>query len=72
MINANPRRYGGYMAHLGLIMSGGRDDRVVRVPTSSGKRRCGRESGRAGGYNVRFDELWANDEPHRFVVGANA
>jgi hypothetical protein len=38
---------------------------------SSGRPRCG--SARLvelQEYTVRFEELWAQDQPHRFVVGA--
>jgi cytochrome c-type biogenesis protein CcmF len=71
MSNANPRRYGGYTAHLGLIMM------AVGI-TASTVFRAEREATLRVGeavqlreYTVRFDELWAEDQPHRFVVGAN-
>ena len=71
MINANPRRYGGYVAHLGLIMSAvGMTGSSVLQSDIVATVRPG-EAIELAGYNVRFDELWANEEPHRFVVGAN-
>ncbi|HSJ30160.1 MAG TPA: heme lyase CcmF/NrfE family subunit [Longimicrobiales bacterium] len=71
LINANPRRYGGYVAHLGLIMSAvGMTGSSVLQSDIVATVRPG-EAIELAGYNVRFDELWANEEPHRFVVGAN-
>jgi cytochrome c-type biogenesis protein CcmF len=70
MMNANPKRYGGYTAHLGLIMlavgiTGSSVFKVEREATV----RVG-EVVELQEYAVRFQELWAQDEPHRFVVGA--
>jgi cytochrome c-type biogenesis protein CcmF len=70
MMNANPRRYGGYTAHIGLIMmaigiTGSSVFKVEREATV----RVG-EVVELQEYGVRFQELWAQDEPHRFVVGA--
>jgi cytochrome c-type biogenesis protein CcmF len=71
LINANPRRYGGYIAHLGLIMSAvGMTGSSVLQSDIISTLRPG-QSVELRGYTVRFDELWADDEPHRFVVGAN-
>lgn len=70
LVNANPRRYGGYTAHLGLILMavGITASTVFRterdVTLRPGEAVTVRE------YTVRFDELWAEDEPHRFVVGS--
>ena len=71
LFNANPRRYGGYVAHLGLIMM------AVGITGSSVFRyerdvtlRPG-ETVQLREYTVRFDELQARDEPHRFVVMGN-
>jgi cytochrome c-type biogenesis protein CcmF len=70
MMNANPKRYGGYTAHIGLIMmavgiTGSSVFKVEREATV----RVG-EMVQLQEYAVRFQELWAQDEPHRFVVGA--
>jgi cytochrome c-type biogenesis protein CcmF len=70
LMNANPKRYGGYTAHLGLIML------VVGITGSSVFRLEREATVRVGEmvqlqeYAVQFQELWAQDEPHRFVVGA--
>jgi cytochrome c-type biogenesis protein CcmF len=70
LVSGNPRRYGGYIAHLGIMMM------AVGIAASStyqvdreGTLRRG-ESMQIGDFDVRFDELWASDEPQRFVVGA--
>ncbi|MGH7448703.1 MAG: heme lyase CcmF/NrfE family subunit, partial [Longimicrobiales bacterium] len=71
LIQANPRRYGGYIAHLGLILSAiGMTGSSVLQSDAVATVRPG-ESMELRGYTVRFDELWADEEPHRFVVGAN-
>jgi len=72
LVGANPRRYGGYLAHIGVISM------AVGIAASSTFRaeidatlRPGEEVMAPGGnYTVRFDELWGADEPQRFVVGA--
>jgi len=67
---ANNRRYGGYLAHIGLIM-------VAVGITASSTFRHEREATltpgetfQSGKYTIRFEELWARDEPQRFSVGA--
>ncbi len=71
LIGANRRRYGGYIAHLGVISmavgiaASSTFQKVRDVTLKPG------ESVRAGAYDVRFDQLWAQNEPHRFVVGAD-
>jgi cytochrome c-type biogenesis protein CcmF len=70
LMNANPRRYGGYTAHLGLITM------AIGITASSVFRTEREATVRVGEmvqlreYSVRFDELWAEDQPHRFVVGS--
>lgn len=70
LIQANPRRFGGYTAHIGvLVFSLGivasstftLDHEVTLAP---------QETATVGDYTVRFDEIWGRDEPHRFVVAA--
>jgi cytochrome c-type biogenesis protein CcmF len=68
---ANPRRYGGYVAHLGMILA------AVGI-TGSSVFRSEREATLRPGqtvqleeYTVRFDSLAAYDEPHRFVVAGH-
>jgi cytochrome c-type biogenesis protein CcmF len=71
MIRANPRRYGGFMAHIGVVML------TVGIAGSSmftqeveATLRPG-QTLTLGGYDVRFDELWGREEPQRFVVAAD-
>jgi cytochrome c-type biogenesis protein CcmF len=70
LMNSNPRRYGGYTAHLGLLTM------AIGITASSVFRVEREATVRVGDmvqlneYSVRFDELWAEDQPHRFVVGS--
>ncbi|HEX8696738.1 MAG TPA: heme lyase CcmF/NrfE family subunit [Longimicrobium sp.] len=71
LVAANRHRYGGYVAHLGVVTL------AVGVAASSTYRaeyertlRMG-ETMRAGGYELQLVRLWAADEPQRFVVGAD-
>jgi cytochrome c-type biogenesis protein CcmF len=71
LFGANPRRFGGYVAHLGLIMM------AVGI-TGSSVFRFEREATMRPGdtldiqeYTVRFDRMDAWDEPHRFVVAGH-
>jgi cytochrome c-type biogenesis protein CcmF len=68
---ANQRRYGGYVAHLGLIMMalGITGSSVFRSEREVTLRRG--ESVQLEEYTVRFDSLAAHDEPHRFVVAGH-
>jgi cytochrome c-type biogenesis protein CcmF len=68
---ANRHRYGGYVAHLGVILF------VVGVASSSMYKQ---EFDRtltlgvpveAGGYHLTLRQVWAAEEPQRFVVGAD-
>ncbi|MGH7505777.1 MAG: cytochrome c-type biogenesis CcmF C-terminal domain-containing protein, partial [Longimicrobiales bacterium] len=71
LIRSNNRRYGGYIAHIGAIAL------TVGIAASSTFRTEREVTLRQGetvtvrGYTVRFDELWAREEPHRWVVGAD-
>jgi cytochrome c-type biogenesis protein CcmF len=67
---SNPRRYGGYFAHLGVVVM------AVGIAASSAMQtnheatlRPG-ESMQAGDYTLRFEGMWAQDQPQRFTVGA--
>jgi cytochrome c-type biogenesis protein CcmF len=72
LVAANPRRYGGYVSHMGVIAM------AIGIAASSTFRmerdatlRSGETVEVPGGrFALRFDELWALDEPQRFVVGA--
>ncbi|HUF50497.1 MAG TPA: heme lyase CcmF/NrfE family subunit [Longimicrobiales bacterium] len=71
LINANPRRYGGYIAHIGLITSAiGMTGSSVLQQDIEATLRPG-QAVELREYTVRFDSLDGRDEPHRFVVGAN-
>jgi cytochrome c-type biogenesis protein CcmF len=68
---ANRHRYGGYVAHLGVILF------VIGVATSSMyKQEFDRTlqlgvPAEAGGYQLTLQRVWAAEEPQRFVVGAD-
>lgn len=71
LVNANSRRYGGYLAHLGLVV-------VATGIAASATFRTEREvtlkpgeSVTVRGYTVRFDRVWGDQQPQRFVVGAD-
>jgi cytochrome c-type biogenesis protein CcmF len=68
LVRANNRRYGGYVAHIGLILM------AVGIAASSTFKaetvatlRPG-ETASLHGYDVRFDSLRGAEEPHRFVI----
>jgi cytochrome c-type biogenesis protein CcmF len=70
ILTRNNRRYGGYIVHAGIVV-------MIVALAISGTWRFEREvtlqRGEAmmlGEYGVRFDELWAEEEAQRFVVGA--
>ncbi|HSL69468.1 MAG TPA: cytochrome c-type biogenesis CcmF C-terminal domain-containing protein, partial [Longimicrobiales bacterium] len=71
LVRANPRRYGGYTAHIGLIIA------AVGIAGSSTfkiEREATLKPGQSmaiGEYTVRFDQLWAKEDPHRFAIGAD-
>jgi cytochrome c-type biogenesis protein CcmF len=70
VVNSNPRRFGGYTAHLGLILAAfGMTGSSVLKQELEATLRAG-QSVEMAEYTVRFEELWADNEPHRFVVGA--
>jgi len=71
LIRSNPQRYGGYIAHLGLITTAiGMTGSSVLQSDILATVRPG-ESIELSGYTVRFDELWADNQSHRFAVGAD-
>ncbi len=70
LVNANPRRYGGYFAHIGLItMAIGITASTVFRAERQATLRVG-ESVTMNEYTVRFDGMRTAQEPQRFVVGA--
>jgi cytochrome c-type biogenesis protein CcmF len=71
LVVANNRRYGGYLAHIGVIA-------VAVGITASSTFRAERDvtltpgqSMVLEGYRVRFDRVRAWDEPHRWVIAAD-
>jgi cytochrome c-type biogenesis protein CcmF len=70
LVSANRRRYGGYIAHIGVICV------AVGVAASSAFRAeydgTLKPGGRmkAGGFELVLDSLWGREEPQRAVVGA--
>ena len=71
VVNANRRRYGGYVAHIGvLLMAAG----IAASSTFKIERNVTLRQGEVlefKGYRLRFDELWGREEPQRFVIGAD-
>ena len=70
LIGANPRRFGGYMAHIGLLIvaagiigssSFTTDTEVTLEPG---------ETVQVGEYTLRLDEIWGREEPRRFTVAS--
>jgi len=72
LVAANQRRYGGYLAHLGILM-------VAAAVTASSSGKVEREGtlkpGQTmdidGTLSVRLKGLWGKEEPQRQVVGAD-
>ncbi len=72
LVTSNRRRYGGYLAHLGIIM-------VAAAVTASSSFRFERDAtlkpgetmAVKGDLSVRFVQMWGRDEPQREVVGAD-
>ncbi len=72
LVAANRRRYGGYIAHMGIIT-------VAAAITASSSFRFEREAtlkpGQVmpvkGDLSVRLKSMWGKDEPQREVVGAD-
>ncbi|MCC6773931.1 MAG: heme lyase CcmF/NrfE family subunit [Gemmatimonadaceae bacterium] len=71
LVGANRRRYGGYIAHLGIIAMG------VAIAASSTFRREYEatlrkgESMAAGGYSVKLLEVYGREEPQRSRIAAS-
>ncbi|MFQ5678110.1 MAG: heme lyase CcmF/NrfE family subunit [Gemmatimonadota bacterium] len=70
LLSRNGRRYGGYTVHLGVVV-------IIVALAISGSWKTEREQTlrqgeelAIGEYGVRFEEVWARQEPQRFVVGS--
>ena len=70
LVSANSRRYGGYIAHLGiLILSVG----IIASSQFTLDQEHTLERGEIaaiGDYGVRFDDVWGSDEARRFSITA--
>jgi cytochrome c-type biogenesis protein CcmF len=70
LVSANPRRYGGYVAHIGVLFV------ALGVAASSSFRTEREATLRPGetltvaGKTVRLVDVWGRDEPQRSVIGA--
>ncbi|HUF27348.1 MAG TPA: heme lyase CcmF/NrfE family subunit [Gemmatimonadaceae bacterium] len=71
LFGVNGRRYGGYTAHIGMIVL------TIGIAASSAFKAEADATLRAGetltlrGHTVRYDGVWGREEPQRFVVGAD-
>jgi cytochrome c-type biogenesis protein CcmF len=71
LIRSNNRRFGGYIAHLGVIAM------ALGIAASSEFKTERQATLRPGetmevrGYTFRFDRVWGREEPHRIVIGAD-
>jgi cytochrome c-type biogenesis protein CcmF len=72
LVAGNQRRYGGYLAHMGVIMTA-----AAITASSSGKieREATLKPGQTmqvdGNLTVRLKTLWGKEEPRRQVIGAD-
>jgi cytochrome c-type biogenesis protein CcmF len=70
LVAANSRRYGGYVAHIGiLVLSVG----IIASSSFTLDSEHTLERGdiaRIGDYGVRFDDVWGSDEARRFSITA--
>ena len=71
LVGANRHRYGGYLAHLGVVAA------VVGIAASSGskvEREATLKPGErmaVGPYTLELRQLWQQEQPHRFSIGAD-
>ena len=71
LIAANRRRYGGYLAHIGVVAV------ALGVAASSAFRKEHDATLKRGetmsvaGFELQLDSLWGREEPQRAVIGAN-
>ncbi|MEX2282734.1 MAG: heme lyase CcmF/NrfE family subunit [Gemmatimonadota bacterium] len=70
LIVSNNRRYGGYIAHIGIIIVA---VGIAASSTYSVEKEATLRPNQTlavGDYTLRFRQLWGEEQPHRFVVGA--
>jgi cytochrome c-type biogenesis protein CcmF len=71
LIMANNRRYGGYTAHVGMIVMAAA---IAANSTFKTEREATLEPGQTlavKDHTVRLEQVWAKQEPHRVAVGAD-
>ncbi|HUP88679.1 MAG TPA: heme lyase CcmF/NrfE family subunit, partial [Longimicrobiales bacterium] len=71
LIGSNTRRYGGYIAHIGVIavalgIAASSEFRTEKQATLTPG-----QSMQVRGYEIRFDKMWGKEEPQRVVVGSD-
>ena len=71
LVAANRRRYGGYLAHIGIVAVA---VAIAASATFKIEREATLKPGETlsvGGHTVRLNQVWGREEPHRAVIGAN-
>ena len=71
LVRSNNRRFGGYIAHLGVIMMALGIAASSELKTEVQATLRPGESMQVRGYTLRFDKVWGKEEPHRVVIGAD-
>jgi len=71
LIASNPHRYGGYLAHLGVLAAAAGIAASSAFKTEREVTLAKGETISVGGVVVRLDEVWGRQEPQRFSVGAD-
>jgi cytochrome c-type biogenesis protein CcmF len=70
VVLSNPRRYGGYFAHLGVVVMAVGIAASSAMQTSHEATLRPGETMEVGDFALRFEGMWAQDQPQRFSVGA--
>ncbi len=71
LVRSNNRRYGGFIAHLGVVaMALGIAASSVFKTERQATLRPG-EAMQIKDYTLRFDTIWGKEEPHRVIIGAD-
>jgi cytochrome c-type biogenesis protein CcmF len=71
LIASNPHRYGGYLAHLGVLAAAAGIAASSTFKTEREVTLAKGESIAVAGVIVRLDDVWGRQEPQRFSVGAD-
>lgn len=70
LVNGNRGRYGGYIAHIGIFVAALGVAASASLRTEKEATLAPGETMVLAGNTVRLREVWAREEPQRFVVGA--